>query len=172
MRALTCRVILTWVRLGPEAIPILTSPIDISYTPIPREARLYPYTTEGDLHVTFNSLSVLAHSTPINPNPLSDEKLKPPTPNPQNKRLLYPDPHLTCFDFLYWVTTGHVLEWTMAYSSAWNVVGKYARWSDHVRGLARTTLALTLGMKKRGEQAQSFIYSIANHPRCHVARSW
>lgn len=37
----------------------------------------------------------------------------------------------------------------MPYSSAWNLVGKYARWSDRIRSLARTTLSLTLGMKKR-----------------------
>lgn len=122
--------------------------IDISYTPIPREARLYPHSNDADTHSSFNQLSVLAHSTPKNPNPLSSEKLKPPTPN-KHKNAIPPDSHVTCYDFLYWLSSSHGFEWEMPYSSAWNLVGKYARWSDRIRALARTTLALTLGRKKR-----------------------
>lgn len=60
-----------------------------------------------------------------------------------------PDTQVTCFDYLYFVSTSHIFEWEQQYSSAWNIVGKYARWSDKIRGLARESIALTLGMNKR-----------------------
>ncbi|KAG8868988.1 hypothetical protein FRC20_002388 [Serendipita sp. 405] len=60
------------------------------------------------------------------------------------------DTHLTCFDFLYFVSASLVgFEWEQEYSSAWNFVGKYARWNDRIRSLARETLSLTLGLVRR-----------------------
>ena len=94
---------------------------------------------------------MLAHASPENPNPLSSETLKRIHPSPKNNVDLPPDSHLTCFDFLYWLASGHGFDWEMSYSSAWNLVGKYARWSDRIRSLARTSLSLTLEMKKRGQ---------------------
>ena len=49
-----------------------------------------------------------------------------------------------CYDFLYRVSTSTPWEWDKDFSSAWNLVGKHAHWSDRIRSLVRQTLARTL----------------------------
>lgn len=92
---------------------------------------------------------MLAHTTEHNRNPLSSEALRETFSSTQTGHTLKPDTQVTCFDYLYWVSTSHEFEWEQSYSSAWNIVGKYARWSDKIRALARESLSLTLGMPKR-----------------------
>lgn len=41
------------------------------------------------------------------------------------------------------------MEWEQEWSSAWNVVGRHAHWSDRIRSLARQTLAKTLRVVPR-----------------------
>jgi hypothetical protein len=99
--------------------------------------------------VTFNGLAILSQATQTNPNPLSSSPLDPPFPNLRNNRLHSPDSHLVCYDALYRVSTSKSSEWRQEFSSAWNVVGRHAHWSDRIRSLARQTLAKTLGVVPR-----------------------
>lgn len=127
--------------------------IDIAYTAIPREAKLFPK-DDADLHVTFNALtrlgSIAGKQEALQNLPPSDEPNRPSTsmfPN-EHGHFLEPDDQLLCFDFLYWVSSSHIFEWEQDYSSAWNLVGKYARWNDEIRSVAREALALTLGVSR------------------------
>ncbi|KAG8830781.1 hypothetical protein FRB91_006423 [Serendipita sp. 411] len=124
--------------------------LDISYTPMPVQARLFPDSNSPDQHASFYGLARLAQGTSSNRNPISSDPLRPTVPNPHNHNVHLPDTHLTCFDFLYFVSASLVgFEWEQEYSSAWNFVGKYARWNDRIRSLARETLSLTLGLVRR-----------------------
>lgn len=116
----------------------------MSHTPVPREARLFPRGQDDDTHMKFSSLATLSHATSKNPNPLSWSPLDPIIPSHGNKATLPPDEQLMCYDFLYRVSTTVPFEWERDFSSAWNIVGKHAHWSDRIRSLTRQALAKTL----------------------------
>ncbi|PVG04853.1 hypothetical protein CPB86DRAFT_778166 [Serendipita vermifera] len=123
--------------------------LDISYTPVPRAARLYPHSDDGDVFTTFHALAALARSTPSNPNPISPEPLRDSFPSRRHNRVARPDTDLVCYDNLYYVTSSRSYEWEHDYNMAWNLVGKHARWSDRIRTLVRESLAITLDRHKR-----------------------
>lgn len=119
--------------------------LDISHTPIPEQARILPPNPHEDQsHVKFNDLALLSYATPHNPNPLSSTPLRPTVPGKYNKVQHAPDTQLTCYDFLYRVSSGNPWEWKDNFSPAWNLAGVHAHWSDRIRSLVRQSLAQTL----------------------------
>ncbi|PVG04854.1 hypothetical protein CPB86DRAFT_778167 [Serendipita vermifera] len=117
--------------------------LDISYTPAPRDVRLWPTGNDGDTHVTFNGVADLTGRTSAKG---FSHSLTDTFPSPRHQKKSQPDTHLVCYDFLYWFASSKPFEWEKNWSVAWNVVGKHGRWSNEVRSLVRESLALTLGI--------------------------
>ncbi|TDL25263.1 hypothetical protein BD410DRAFT_717900, partial [Rickenella mellea] len=107
--------------------------IDVSYTSIPIEAKVYP-NSPGEPHVKTWALAALTF-----PDYRKDH-LGTSFPSQLSGHSLPPDEHLACFDFAYYVGATHQFEYEYDYSPAWRFVGKYARWNPTLLGIAHELL--------------------------------
>ncbi|TDL27888.1 hypothetical protein BD410DRAFT_781803 [Rickenella mellea] len=140
--------------------------LDPSYTPIPRDAKLYPH-LDHDWHVKFWSLAALMY--PDYRKQMTQEMGFPDayefngtTPSERHKHTLPPDDHLTCFDFTYFVSASRAFEYDYDYSPAWRFVGTYARWNPRILELADQYLRRAFGLSP-AEQIPPFVSVHARH---------
>ena len=143
------------VRIQYSHSPSRFNSIDISWTPIPREARLYPTGRDEDQHVLYSFLAhvsfpwgrkqVLSNLPP--PDPASEHPNVSSAIIPSDDgNLNLPDEQVLCFDSVYFTSTNVGNEWWRRWSPGWNIVGKYARWAAPIRSRARSAVAKALGI--------------------------
>ncbi|TFK25220.1 hypothetical protein FA15DRAFT_703919 [Coprinopsis marcescibilis] len=115
--------------------------LDVSYTRVPQFTRLYPHDA-GDSNVVFHGLS--ATITPNHPFE-SPETYPLMSASPSGSRLA-PDEHLSCYDFLYYATSGvSDLEWRFRWSPSWRQVGTHLHFTDDLVALAREYVRRAFG---------------------------
>jgi hypothetical protein len=110
--------------------------LDVAYTRVPHETRLKPHDSE-DHHVVFSQLAATIY--PVRPlvSPQSLPRFAP-------SRLghsLSPDDKLTCFDFLYYATSGvDVYEWRFSWSPAWQSIARHLKFTQPMLDLGQEYL--------------------------------
>ncbi|TDL27890.1 hypothetical protein BD410DRAFT_335189 [Rickenella mellea] len=140
--------------------------LDPSYTPVPRDAKLHP-NLDGDWHVKFWSLAALMY--PDYRKQMTQEMGFPDAydfnatiPSQRHQHTLPPDDHLTCFDFMYFVSASRGLEYEYDYSPAWRSVGTYARWHPKLLELAEHYLRRAFRLSP-AEEIPPFVSVHARH---------
>lgn len=110
--------------------------LDVAYTRVPRDTRLKPHDTE-DNHVVFSQLAATVY--PVRPL-VSPQSLPRFAPSPLGHSL-GPDEKLTCFDFLYYATSGvDVYEWRFSWSPAWQSIARHLNFTQPVLDLGQEYL--------------------------------
>ena len=100
--------------------------LDVAYTRVPRQTRLKPSDSE-DNHVILSHLAATVY--PVNPLVLPGS-LPSFAPSPLGHTLA-PDDHLTCFDTLYYATSGvEVYEWRFSWSPVWQSIGRHLKFTQ------------------------------------------
>ncbi|KAJ3523233.1 hypothetical protein NMY22_g11534 [Coprinellus aureogranulatus] len=96
--------------------------LDPSYTRVPNFVRMKPHEPD-DNHVSFSKLAAVIYPK----RPYIDASQYPlMAQSPLRQHRLPPDERLTCFDTLYYATSGaDVYEWRFSFSPAWNSVGQH-----------------------------------------------
>ncbi|KDQ63267.1 hypothetical protein JAAARDRAFT_29286 [Jaapia argillacea MUCL 33604] len=102
--------------------------LDVSWTRVPDFVRV-----GTDDHALFSPLASLGFPALRSQ---SLPSLPPPRPSRQHQAVLYPDEHLLCYDFLYFVTSFRVYEMEYDYSPVWRDVLRHLRWSTQLEALA------------------------------------
>ncbi|KAF9567935.1 hypothetical protein CPC08DRAFT_626000 [Agrocybe pediades] len=116
--------------------------LDISYTRIPTESRVNPSDGNDD-HLVFSKL--VRYIYPKRPLPPPNGRYTLMEKSPLGHELL-PDHHMTCFDFLYYLTSSpETYEWKFSWAPAWTMVGKHLHFTDKMVELATGYLARALG---------------------------
>jgi len=136
--------------------------LDVSWTPVPwgnqvpkPEALDYNTNAAASLATTQGreagieaSKQFLDHLTIQMKNITEDEKEGDPATEIPLKNhgghQLYPEEHLVCYDYLYFMATYAEFEWWQEWTPAWEDVGRYLHWSPRVRTLAVDLLNETL----------------------------
>jgi hypothetical protein len=121
--------------------------LDVSYTRVPTFARLRTaYPTSEETHVVLPQLAALIYPR----NPLANPgKATVLTPSPKG-HALPPDAHLSCFDSLYYASSGvKALEWEHSWSPVWHTVGKNLRFTQAVEDLAYSYMVRAFGLANR-----------------------
>ncbi|KAJ3518176.1 hypothetical protein NLJ89_g18 [Agrocybe chaxingu] len=110
--------------------------LDTSYTRVPSNTRHFPDVKTTDFLV-FNQL--VPYIFPRHPwRPSSSFPLMEASPLGQR---LPPDEQLSCFDFLYYVTSSRELfEWQHSWSPAWRSIATHLRFTDALVDLAQSYL--------------------------------
>jgi len=106
--------------------------LDVAYTRVPLATRLKPHDSQ-DHHVVFSQLAATIY--PLRPL-VSPQSLPRFAPSPLGHSL-GPDEKLTCFDFLYYVTSGvEVYEWRFSWSPAWQSIGRHLKFTQPMLDLS------------------------------------
>ncbi|PPQ63687.1 hypothetical protein CVT24_004572 [Panaeolus cyanescens] len=130
--------------------------LDIAYTRAPTAARNNP--SDGDdVFLVFQKLAPFIFAK--NPRPPLDGFYPLMERSPLGHEL-GPDEQLTCFDFLYYITSSEVYEWRFSWSPVWRFVGRHIYFTDHVMDMAREYLLKSFGQEKT---IPSFIAVHARH---------
>ncbi|KAF9057026.1 hypothetical protein BJ165DRAFT_1536223 [Panaeolus papilionaceus] len=110
--------------------------LDISYTRAPTAARNNP--SDGDdVFLVFQKLAPFIFAK--NPRPPLDGYYPLMERSPLGHEV-GPDEQLTCFDFLYYMTSSEVYEWRFSWSPVWRFVGRHLYFTDDIMNLAREYL--------------------------------
>ena len=110
--------------------------LDVSYTRVPRATRLKPHYLEED-HVVFSQLAATVY--PVRPL-VSSQNLPKFAPSPLGHSLS-PDDKLTCFDTLYYGTSGvEVFEWRFSWSPAWQSIARHLKFTQSMSDLGQEYL--------------------------------
>ncbi|KAF9472441.1 hypothetical protein BDN70DRAFT_818661, partial [Pholiota conissans] len=110
--------------------------VDASFTRVPVDVRFDPSTLQED-HIILPKVAALIY--PLNPS-VAPETLQALASSP-NGHWLSPDKHLTCFDSLYYATSGsRQFEWEYSWAPAWRLVGRHLTFTDTMKELGRTYL--------------------------------
>lgn len=122
--------------------------LDPSYTRVPNFARMKPGESEDD-HVLFSKLAAVAYPK----RPYVDTAEYPlMSHSPYRQHRLAPDEKLTCFDTLYYATSGaDVFEWRFSFSPAWNSVGRHVLFNRRLVERSKGYLRQAFGLGKREE---------------------
>ncbi|KAF8160716.1 hypothetical protein B0H34DRAFT_697820 [Crassisporium funariophilum] len=127
--------------------------LDVSYTRVPSQTRFKPK-DPNEPHVVFSQLA--ASVFPVDP-------IKPPdalpnfAPSPLGHNLP-PDVSLTCYDRLYYATSGvDVYEWRFSWSPAWRTIARHLRFTESVSRLGEEYLLKTLGLGPAWDELPPFI---------------
>jgi hypothetical protein len=100
---------------------------DIAYSRAPTEARLDPSNKREDFLV-FSKLA--SYIFPRRPRPPPNGHFEFMEASPLGQKLP-PDEQMTCFDYLYFITSSSVaFEWEHSWSPSWVQVAKYLRFTD------------------------------------------
>ncbi|KAF8966425.1 hypothetical protein BDZ97DRAFT_682823 [Flammula alnicola] len=107
--------------------------LDVSYTKIPLFTRL-PSSNRDEVHVVFPQMAAVIY--PEDPL-VQPDKLKNLQPSPKGHQRT-PDAHLSCFDSLYYATSGAKgWEWEKPWSPAWQKIGRNLPFSQPLKQLGR-----------------------------------
>ncbi|KAF8973015.1 hypothetical protein BDZ97DRAFT_1752066 [Flammula alnicola] len=127
--------------------------VDVSYTRVPVRTRLQPWDRE-ELHVVLPQLAAVTY--PRNPI-VNAEDLNTLAPSPRG-HFLRPDQHLTCFDTLYYATSGtKPFEWQFTWSPAWRTIGRYLTFTYGMKELGRDYLLRMFQTEGLSEEVPPFI---------------
>lgn len=125
--------------------------VDASFTRVPVDTRFDPSAPEDD-HVVIPKLTALVY--PRNPN-VAPESLQALAASPKG-HWLKPDKHLTCFDTLYYATSGsRRFEWEYSWSPAWRMVGRHLLFTDAIKELGQSYLKRALKVTDPGDELPS-----------------
>lgn len=120
--------------------------LDPSYTRVPNFARMKPWESEDD-HVLFSKLAAIAY--PKRPY-IDTGEYSLMSQSPQRQHRLRPDEKLTCFDTLYYATSGaDVFEWRFSFSPAWNSVGRHVLFNQGLVERSTGYLRRAFGLGER-----------------------
>lgn len=133
--------------------------VDPAYTRVPFYTRLTD--DPGELHVVFPRLAALIYRSSTFSSALrsmispswehwGDPEKEPdrfehmaPAVSGHHRR---PESHLTCFDALYYMTSGaEVFEWRLGFSPVWRNVGRWLRFNARTHELVKEYLADLFG---------------------------
>lgn len=129
--------------------------LDISYTRAPTEARNNPSDGNDDFIIFHKMLQFIF---PRKPRPPPNGHYEIMTESPLGKRLL-PDEHMSCFDYLYYVTTGETYEYKFSWSPAWTKVATHLHFTDDLVKMVEGYLARTFGTSENNiPQVFSFCF--------------
>ena len=106
--------------------------LDVSYTRVPRVTRKL-----DENHVVFSQLAATIY--PVHPlvSPLSLPRF---ATSPLGHSLS-PDEKLSCFDFLYYVTSGvDLYEWRFSWSPAWQTIARHLKFTQPMLDLSQEYL--------------------------------
>lgn len=127
--------------------------LDVAYTRIPHMARFKPSDPE-DNHVVSSQLA--ATIFPVAPL-VSPRSLPNFRPSPLGHSLS-PDDKLTCFDTLYYMTSGvDVYEWRFSWSPAWQSIGRHLKFTQPMLRLGQEYLRTAFGVHKSQRELPPFI---------------
>ena len=121
----------------PVRVPALYNnlQLDVSYTRIPPSTRYNPSDPQNHW-IVFSKL--VPYIFPRNPVRGHFDLM---SPSPLGHRLP-PDEHLSCFDFLYSVTSSDRLyEWEASWSPAWNSIGTHVHFTDRLVDITKGYLS-------------------------------
>ena len=109
--------------------------LDVAYTRVPTATRLRA--NPEDDHVVFPQLAAAIY--PLRPR-VSSQKLPEFAPSPLG-RSLSPDHQLTCFDTLYYATSGvDSFEWRFSWSPAWQSIARHLKFTQPMLDLSQKYL--------------------------------
>ena len=122
--------------------------VDASFTRVPTRTRYQPENID-DPHVVFSELAALVH--PRDPIVLPETlQALAPSPGGHWRR---PEKHLSCFDTMYFVTSGvRPFEWRYSWSPVWMTVGRRLRFTKAMKYLGRNYLATVFGPAGQWEE--------------------
>jgi hypothetical protein len=110
--------------------------LDVAYTRLPRATRFKPFESE-DNHIIFSQLAATVY--PV--RPLVSSKSLPSFASSPLGHSLGPDDTLTCFDFLYYATSGvDVYEWRFSWSPAWQSIARHLKFTQPMLDLGQEYL--------------------------------
>ncbi|KAF8973016.1 hypothetical protein BDZ97DRAFT_645557 [Flammula alnicola] len=111
--------------------------LDVSYTKIPLFTR-FPSSKPDEIHVVFPQVAAVIYPE----DPLVEpDKLKNLQPSPKGHQRT-PDAHLSCFDSLYYATSGAKdWEWQKSWSPAWQNIGRYLPFTQTLKQLGRAYIS-------------------------------
>ena len=103
----------------------------MSYTRVPGRVRHQPH-LDVDAHVSFFPLLEIV--SPVDPTDSpGDGSIM--AASPLGVRLV-PDVHMSCFDFLYFVSAGtQEYEWKNRWAPAWRFIGRHLKFTDSLMQL-------------------------------------
>ncbi|KAF8813882.1 hypothetical protein BYT27DRAFT_7131069 [Phlegmacium glaucopus] len=131
--------------------------LDVAYTRVPLQTRFKPSDSE-EPHVVFSQLAAIIY--PVNPL-VSPRSLPNFAPSPLGHSL-GPDDRLTCFDALYYATSGvDVYEWRFSWSPVWQSIARHVKFTQPMLRLGREYL----GRAFRVHESQELPQFIAVHIR-------
>lgn len=129
--------------------------IDMSFTRVPKFVFFDSYPNQGDWHPTFYGLSAT-----IAPGATHREAELENVQVMQKSTLgmeLKPDKHLSCFDLLFYSTTGvQEFEYLEKWSPAWTHIGRHLRFTDEMQRMAERYVKKGLGLEE-GEDIPKMI---------------
>ncbi|KAF8972907.1 hypothetical protein BDZ97DRAFT_1691519 [Flammula alnicola] len=107
--------------------------MDVSYTKIPLFTR-FPSSDRDEIHVVFPQVAAAIYPE----DPLVEpDKLKNLQKSPKGHQRT-PDAHLSCFDSLYFATSGaQAWEWQKSWSPAWKKIGRNLPYTQTLKQLGR-----------------------------------
>jgi len=102
--------------------------LDIAYSRAPTPARRHP-SNKDENFLVFPKLA--PYIFPRRPRPPPNGKFEFMQASPLGQKLP-PDEHMTCFDYLYYITSSSEVsyEWQNSWSPAWVQVAKYLHFTD------------------------------------------
>lgn len=110
--------------------------LDVAYTRVPRATKFDPSNPEEN-HVIFSQLAATVY--PVRPL-VSPQSLPNYAPSALG-HTLSPDDKLTCFDFLYYATSGvDVYEWRFSWSPAWQLIARHLKFTQPMLDLGQEYL--------------------------------
>jgi len=110
--------------------------LDVAYTRVPLQTRFKPSDSE-EPHVVFSQLAATIY--PVNPL-VSPRSLPNFAPSPLGHSLS-PDDRLTCFDTLYYATSGvDVYEWRFSWSPVWQSIARHLKFTQPMLRLGQEYL--------------------------------
>lgn len=115
--------------------------LDISYTRAPTEARNNPSDGNDDFLIFHKLVQFIF---PGKPRPPPNGHYEIMSESPLGKRLL-PDDHMSCFDYLYFVTSSEIFEWRFSWSPAWTKVATHLHFTDDLVRIVEGYLARAFG---------------------------
>lgn len=115
--------------------------LDVAYTRAPTEARNNPSDGEDDFLI-FSKL--VQFIFPRKPRPPPNGHYTLMSASPLGYREL-PDEHMSCFDYLYYVTTSEVYEWRFSWSPAWTRIATHLHFTDDLTRMVEGYLARAFG---------------------------
>ena len=110
--------------------------LDVAYTRVPYGTRFKPHEPEDD-HVVFSLLAATIY--PV--RPIVSAQSLPRFALSHLGHSLSPDDKLTCFDFLYYATSGvDVFEWRFSWSPAWQLIARHLKFTKPMLDLGQEYL--------------------------------